>query len=92
MSGDFQFDDAINESWSYYWYEAASVFKIYDKLPQLTDWALREEVEVYDFFPLEISGVNEEPFDRSPIIETCSALSRWIQGGHTKIIETDIAS
>jgi hypothetical protein len=88
---DIQVSDTIEESWSYYWYEAATVFKIYDRLPQLTDWALREEVEVYDFFPLEIPGVYEEPFDRSPIIETCFALSRWIQGGHTKIIEPDIA-
>lgn len=89
---EFQVGDTIDESWSYYWEEAAFVFKIYDKLPQLTDWALREEVEVHDFFPLEISGVYEETFDRGPIIETCFALSRWIKGGQTKMIEPDIAS
>jgi len=87
----FQVGDTIDESWRYYWEEAASVFKIYDKLPQLTDWALREEVEVHDFFPIEIPGEYEESFDRSPIIETCFALSRWIKGGRTKMIEPDIA-
>lgn len=87
---DFPVSDTINESWSYYWEEAATVFKIYDRLPQLSDWALREEVEVFDFFPIDVLGVHKEPFDRSPIIETCFALSRWIKGGHTKMIEPDI--
>ena len=89
---DFQVSETITESWSYYWEEAAFVFKIYDKLPQLSDWALREEVEVYDFFPIEMPGTIEEPFDRSPIIETCFALSRWIKGGQSKMIQPDIAS
>ena len=88
---DFEVGDTINESWSYYWEEAAFVFKIYDKLPQLSDWALREEVDVYDFFPIEMPGTVEDPFDRSPIIETCFALSRWIKGGQTKMIQPDIA-
>jgi hypothetical protein len=47
---DFQVGDTIDESWSYYWNEAASVFEVYEKLPQMTDWALREEVEVFDLF------------------------------------------
>jgi hypothetical protein len=87
---DFQVSESIQESWSYYWNEAASVFEVYEKLPQMTDWALREEVEVFDFFYLEIPGVYQDFFDRSPIIETCIALSRWIRGKNPNIVVPDI--
>jgi len=63
------------------WIGAAIVFDLYDALPHLNDWVLREKFVEDPFFKLEIyeSTKTDEDLKRQQITHTCISLTNWVR-------------
>jgi hypothetical protein len=62
----------------YYWQTAAFIFDLYEVLPELNNWEVREKLALMAAGQHLVTDV--EDFARGQIIQTCFAFSRWIRG------------
>ena len=66
--------------WLYYWDTAVYVLSIYEDLPRMTDWELREEVVQFCNSYEDLKIADRDKYFREQIIETCFTLFRWHRG------------
>lgn len=72
--------ESLTLHWLYYWDTAVYVLSIYEELPRMTDWELREEVVQFCNSCEDLKIANVDKHFRELIIETCFTLFRWNRG------------